>query len=92
MTVGRLRDRLPLPLPLAAVVLILALVVLGIACVCASDHPTKVAQAAAAPVLHLPPLVEMWSALLAIAAASMVVFVERWPHGLSPPRLARFLF
>lgn len=74
--------------------LLLALVLLGLACACIGDHPALALERALSALAHVPPLVAVWSLLVALLAPLARTLAQARPVVVrgSPAELQRFLF
>jgi hypothetical protein len=82
-------------MPLIAFVLlaILCLALIGFACACLSDHPAQAVDRATSLGSALPPLVVVWTFVIALALPSLLVVGRVQPFGRASPTLTqRFLF
>jgi hypothetical protein len=83
-------------MPLVAFILlaVVCLALLGFACACLSDQPTQALDRAISTGDALPPLVEMWSVVVAalLGVGLLLVVDRRGRSRASPALLQRFLF
>jgi hypothetical protein len=72
---------------------IVCLALLGFACACLTDQPMQALERATSHGQALPPVLVMWTAMLAaLIGASSVAVRERPGSRASPAVLQRFLF
>ena len=83
-------------MPLIAFILlaVVCLAVLGFACACLTDQPAQAIDRVTSLGGALPPLIEVWSLVIAALVGASFLFVERERASsrASPAVLLRFLF
>jgi hypothetical protein len=91
MSLHVLRGRMPLVAFILLALVCLAL--FGFACACLSDHPMQALERALGTLAALPALIEVWSVLTLVGAASgaLLAAVTARARSPSPAGLQRFL-
>jgi hypothetical protein len=74
--------------------LVLGLLFLGFACACITDHPGQAIDRALSAIPAVPPVIEIWSLVVAAASVALIVLYRPVTAGerASPAVLQRFLF